>query len=266
MLSSSLTVWPSSKSIAEEISIPLLIDFHPFDKDSNLPHISIPTLPRCESCHSFLTVDFQHLTEKPGCPFCGFSTPFCELPSAFSWHSESFQTSFFFFIVLDLRMAVDIFSFSKRLILCALRSIPPGQKFLLIFVENEIFSIVTVFDTGLKLLNFPVNVPIGDRFSLEIFLNDWSNIELLSELISETIPSNESCEVKQLNLKVFCRKDSGICHFVIFSPHIFESQKQVLITLISPIPIINRNSFEGIVIAPNLTEDLELQIKLLIER
>jgi hypothetical protein len=165
-----------------------------------------------------------------------------------------------------MRTSVENLTLSKRLLESALRSIPPIKKFILAFLEKDFLSFLTIFDTSPKIVNWPISAPLADRLSLDVLLNDCANIDILIDLIGEAAPTGDVSEVTSVSLSLWSPSDRAISHFVLFSPHSFQSEKHILTTWVSPVPVLARAPFDGFVLAPDLTADLEMQVQILIQR
>jgi hypothetical protein len=173
-----------------------------------------------------------------------------------------------FFLLLDLRATPEALSLSKRLISLAIRAIPPDQTFFLATLESEFISFVTVFDTGPKIVSWPITTSIIDDIALPELACSSANADILVEIITEAVPVGDARDITQISLQTLLESadDFGVAHFVLFSSHAFQSHKHIIITWVAPVPIVGRCPLDGFVLAPDLADDLDLQVQVLIQR
>lgn len=146
MLSCSLDVWPATFSLADDLNLPILFDFCPFDTDFNVEKVEEAPLV-CNVCNAYGTPAFQRNNGNIICPFCQNSGVSDESSiiglNEFRIEREIPKMSFYLCLLLDNTCPEDMFEAAKIYMFTALRALLPGTQFIVGIVANNLLVTIT---------------------------------------------------------------------------------------------------------------------------
>lgn len=274
-MNSSFEIWPSSKALADDISIPILIDFKPYDvEDEFIIPVCPENRPSQCSCGAYVTSIFGANDKTVSCPFCGqintnISTKQLSL-SNFIINEYIQRDISYTCMLIDLRCSLEFLKEIKYLSKIALRAILPGAPFLFAFLKQKVISIVKIIGGQPKYFSFPYNIPLNDTIDIDMLLSKERDVDFLIEIIDKENADFAKKENNFVDIQtLFATKTGTFFKFIVFSPNSLSqmnTQKYISYDWISPNKNIKSSYIDGILLITTDVEEIELQIQTLIQR
>lgn len=277
MLSCSLDVWPSSRSLADDMGIPIVLDFRPFDSDSTVPQIPAQRFLICAGCGAYVTGIYSKSDDKLICPFCGNISNIpgerdeVALPNNFKLDVHRKDGFFYLCFLLDLTAPPNDLAISKLYMAIALNSLMPETKFMVGFIEDESVSFIKVFNNGPKLVTFSTRSNLTDLISIPFLLNELSDVETVTTFLNEVSAPRRHDSLHTITdfSRLFSDLPPGMfIKYILISPNFVppEMISKISLDVISPVNNGMHKPIDGNYIIFSQINEVELQIQTLIQR
>jgi hypothetical protein len=263
MLNASLTVWPSTRGLFDEIGVPLVLDFRPVDVDPNLAIIDNSIARSCPTCHAFVTIVFTSLR----CPFCGSAiSSLSNVPIApdFAIDRDLPTSHSDIFFLLDLTSTFEHILDLKSFLSTALRAVFPGRPFGLCFLEHGFVSFIKVFQMRVKIVNFPLDMALSDLVSIDSLMLHSSSVDSVLELVNDIRPTRRFLEPHEMPDLSLLFSKIQFPRLLIFSSNSASTALPFIVDWISPIE--SSSQSDGFFLCPTALPDFAFQLQTLVQR
>ena len=293
LLCSSISVLPYNKSLADEIGIPFIIEYRPFEKDNDDFYQSVIPLklPKCAHCSAYITKTFSiDKDHKVQCPFCGKDFSF---NSSININYQSFKMEkafknfgFYICFILDLDCTDNLLKISKQYISIALNALLPETKFIFAYIKQNNLHFLKLINGNPKIISFDNKLSIFNYIKIDFLINvvNIENIQLLDNLILDknkefsSMVNNDSffqssgTDIHEINdfSKLFSNcPDNIFIKFVMFSPNSISKKCKLALSFDWISPHFNHDVFkslDGFYLCKDEIKNIEIQIQTMIQR
>lgn len=275
----SISVWPSNKNLANEIGIPIIVDYRPFDENVHLMDLSekCSSFPKCSYCSAYVTSLFVFSKDKISqCPYCG--NDFI-LPKAISFLPyQNFKVekkldrfSFYLCFIIDLDCSPENLAKSKENFSIALKSLLPDTFFMVAFIKNGRFHFIMMFNNNPKIISFNSTSSLFNKIIIKSFLNNIKIIETINNYVMHNLTVSKNREIHEIvdfsPLFENCPSDIFI-KFVMFSPNHLSEKCGSLLSFdwVSPVTNSNFKKIDGFYLNSQEIPNVDFQIQSMVQR
>lgn len=275
----SFSIWPSSKNLANEIGIPIIIEYRPFEEEMQLMDLSekCTNLSKCSYCSAYVTSVFIFSKDKISqCPYCGndFLLPksISFLPyQNFKVEKKIERFSFYLCFIIDLDCSQDNFINTKYNFSVALKALLPDTFFIVALIKNNRFHFIMVFNNNSKIISFDVTSSLFNRITLKSFVNNVKSVDYINEYVQNNLSSSNVDQLHEIidfsALFSQCPDDIFI-KFILFTPnHVSEScSSHLSFDIISPVLNNHAKNIDGFYLNSQEVPNVDFQIQSMIQR
>ncbi|OHT05576.1 hypothetical protein TRFO_26648 [Tritrichomonas foetus] len=278
MVNSSMSIWPCNKSLADDIGVPIVLEYRPYDSDNMFSDLLTTNLPKCSYCSAFITSAFSIDRDKHvQCPFCGNDF---QLPNSYDITYHNFKIdqkiddfSLYLCFVIDLDCSEEYSQVLKVYFSVALKALLPDMEFMVAFIRKNRFHFVKLFNDIPKIFSFDPSISLFETLEINSLLNNVKNISLIEDLFFCDLHPNSqnNSQLHEIidfsNLFSSC-PDNTFIKFIMFSPNHVSNKCASLLSFdwISPIEKNNCQNIDGFYLNPKDIDNIEIQIQTMIQR
>lgn len=275
----SISVWPSSKNLANEIGIPIIIEYRPFEEDSQLMDLTnkCTNFPKCSYCSAYVTSVFVFSKDKISqCPYCG--NDFL-LPKSISFLPyQNFKVerrienfSFYLCFILDLDCTPENLEESKKNFSIALKALLPGTFFIVAFIKDNRFHFLMLFNNSTKIISFNVTSSLFNKIALKPLINNVKTVDYINEYVQQNIKAssiNQLHEIIDFSTLFSQCPDDVFIKFVLLSPNSVAKRCSSFLSfdIISPIVNDDAKNIDGYYLNAQEMPNIEFQIQSMVQR
>lgn len=272
----SISVWPSNKTLANEIGIPAIIEYSPYQEVRNVD-LGTVNLPKCSYCSAYVnSTFFVSKTKSSQCPYCG--NDFVPIKNCVSSPYANFKVDtkidhflFYLCFIIDLDCSNDNLALSKEYFFQATQSITPGTKFFLAFIKNNIFHFVVMLYNNPKIISLNLENSLFDRIHIQSLTNNVNDLPYLNDFIKSNFKASSITDIHEIvdfsSLFSKCPGNAFI-KFIMFSSNYVSNRCSSLLSFDWISPLINDRvkNIDGFYLNPIDVDNMNLQIKAMVSR